>query len=157
MGLSRKQEHILSLNSPRYDFIMVLLRLLSLLNALFCIRLPDSGVSTASVQFGLGILMFSAGYFFDPYFPPAPGAWDQNRLQNASDASVIAIYFAALLATIACKYYNAETLNSLWIVFSPLLVLPAAFVGYHSRSFGRNHAESFGHEGDALEPLMQHE
>ena len=102
---------------------------------LFVVRLPDNGVTAASIQVILGFLILLAGCYCAPYHPPAPGAWDQNRLQNAVDASLLMIYLAALLATIAARYFSEELLNSMWIAGSPVLMLPAAFFGYHLRTF----------------------
>ena len=88
----------------------------------------------ALIQLLLGVLIFTAGYIYDSYFPPTPGAWDQNRLQNGMDASLMVIYLAVLLTTVAAEHLSEEMLNSVWIVFSPSLAVPAAFMGYYMRS-----------------------
>ena len=132
-AFARTEQHPLSMRSPRYDMIYAVLGLLSMLNSLFCARLPDHGIATASIQLILGLLIFCAGYYYEPYFSPASGAWDQNRLQNGMDASLLAIYTSALIATIAAKYCTEEVLNSMWLVCSPLLTLPAAYLGFNLR------------------------
>merc|ERR1712113_780513 len=81
--------------------------------------------------------MLSLGYYLDPYFPARPGWWDYNRLQNGVDASLVVIYLAALLATIAADYFDESVLNSIWIVALPLLAMPAFIVGYSLRLFSK--------------------
>jgi len=133
-AFTRKQLHSLSLRSPHYDIAQSIFGLLSLLNSLFCARLPDYGLTTASIQVVLGIGIVLTGCYYVPYFPPARGFWDQNRLQNATDVSMLLIYLCALAATIATQHCSTEVLNSVWIAGSPLLMLPGAFCGYHLQS-----------------------
>ena len=52
---SRVRVHPFSAKSPRYDSTMLSLRVLSLLNALSCARLPDRGITMAAVRVGLGV------------------------------------------------------------------------------------------------------
>jgi len=132
-ALMRQRVHALSASSPNYDVCLLALRLLSLLNSLFSARLSDSGLTAASVQLILGLSIFATGLVFDPYFAPLPGGWDQNKLQNATDAGLVAIYFAALVATGAADNISTQALDSIWVTCSPLLVLPCAAAGYACR------------------------
>merc|ERR1712079_529974 len=114
------------------------------MGGLFCARLPDHGITATSLQLVLGLAILAAGVFSEPYFLPVAGKWDQNRLQNGSDAGLVAVYAAALLATIAADCSTKETLNSIWVTCSPLLVLPTVYAGYHLRGACRTRRSEAG-------------
>lgn len=60
-AFARKQVHPLALKSPRYGMVHAILRLLSVLSVLFVVRLPDNGVTAASIQVILGLLILVVG------------------------------------------------------------------------------------------------
>ena len=60
-------------------------------------------------------------------------ALDLNSVQSAFDAGIITMYAASLAAAITFSQGGEKALESIWLSYMPLFVVPNAVIGYHAR------------------------
>ena len=140
----RDRTHPLSCHSQKYEIAQIVFKVAMRVGSMLLVG-SSWFIAGASFRLVSAIMLGATGLCYDRFFPrqhtssrqqSSSGcrvAFDLNSVQSAFDAGIITMYAASLAAAITFSQGGEKALESIWLSYMPLFVVPNAVIGYHAR------------------------